>query len=111
MYEQHNLKFQVIIEIRKRFIKTLKYRYWVYHEEHNTMPDAVMLLLQSANVDLDMDTEALESWSWIKHQITYNIKFVSELRKSYLIGSFARDYLFNYISYCYDVVSSYIQAN
>ena len=75
------------------------------------MPDAVMLLLQSANVDLDSDNETLESWSWIKHQITYNIKFVSEMRKAYLIGSFAREYLFNYISYCYDVVSSYIQAN
>lgn len=55
-YEQHNLRFQIIIEIRKRFIKSLKYRYWIYHEEHNTMPDAVMLLLQSANVDLDSDT-------------------------------------------------------
>ncbi len=75
------------------------------------MPDAVMLLLQSANVDLDSDTEALESWTWIKHQITYNIRFVSELRKSYFIGSIARDYLFSYISYCYDVASSYIQAN
>ena len=28
-----------------------------------------------------------------------------------LIGSFARTYLFNYVSYCYDVVSSYIEAN
>lgn len=75
------------------------------------MPDAVMLLLQSANVDLDIDTEAIESWSWIKHQITTYIRFVSELRKSYFIGSLAREYLFNYISYCYDVISSYIQAN
>ena len=75
------------------------------------MPDAALLLLQSANFDLDTETEELQSWSWIKNQFSDNIKFLSQIRKTYIVGSFARDYLFNYISYCYDVVSSYIQAN
>ena len=75
------------------------------------MPDSVMFLMQSANFDLDTETEELESWAWIRSQFSSNIRFVAELRKNYILGPFARDYLFNYISYCYDVVSSYIQAN
>lgn len=109
--EKQNMKFHIIIELRKRFIKNLKCKFWSYHEEYNTMPEAVMLLTQAANFDLDTHAEELESWTWIKNQFSSNIKFVAELRKNYIVGSFARDYLFNYISYCYDVVSSYIQAN
>lgn len=85
-----NTKFQIIIEVRKRFLKNLKYKYILYHESHNTMPDASMLLIQSVNVDLDSETESIESWTWIKNQLSNNIRFASELKKSYFVGSFAR---------------------
>ena len=109
--ERHKLNFYVIVEIRRRFIKSLKYKFWSYRESYTTMPDAAMLLIQAANFDLDTRSEELESWIWIKNQFSFNIKFVAELRRSPFVGPFARDYLFNYVSYCYDVVSSYISAN
>lgn len=40
-----------------------------------------------------------------------NIGLLSSLRNFVIIGKLARKSLFNYISYCYDVVSSYIEAN
>ena len=100
-----------MVEFRKRFIKRLKFKFWSFHEEYITMPEAVMLLTQAANFDLDTRAEELESWRWLNQQFTSNIKFVAGLRKYYIVGSFAREYLFNYISLIYDVVSSYIQAN
>ena len=108
---KQNERHHVVIELRKRFIKSLKFKFWSYHQEYKTKPQAIMLLIQAANFDLDTHTQELESWSWIKNQFSSNIRFVSEMRKYYIIGAFARDYLFNYISYCYDVVSTYIQAN
>lgn len=39
------------------------------------------------------------------------MKIFSELMKLTIINSFARSYLFSYVSFCYDVVSSYIKAN
>lgn len=105
------MKFHITVEVRKRFINALRHKYFRYHENHTTSPPAAVLLIQSANFDLDTDTEELESWVWIKNQFSSTIKFLSEIRKMTIIGSVARNYLFNYVSYCYDVVSAYIQAN
>jgi hypothetical protein len=35
----------------------------------------------------------------------------SEFMKLTLINELAKSYLFEYVSFCYDVVSSYIKAN
>lgn len=70
-----------------------------------------MLLIQSANSDLDKETEEIESWNWIKGEITFMIKIYSELMKLTIINELAKSYLFEYVSFCYDVVSSYIKAN
>jgi hypothetical protein len=97
--------------LRKRFIKALIAKYWEYHDESYISPGALLLLIQSAYFDLDTEAEELESWSWIKSQISYNIKFLSELMKISVLNQIARSYLFEYISYCYDIVSSYIEAS
>ncbi len=70
-----------------------------------------MLLIQSANYDLDRNAEEIESWAWIKNEISFNIKIYSELMKITLINELAKSSLFDYVTYCYDVVSSYIKAN
>ena len=54
-----------MVEFRKRFIKRLKFKFWSFHEEYITMPEAVMLLTQAANFDLDTHAEELESWRWL----------------------------------------------
>jgi|JI6StandDraft_1071083.scaffolds.fasta_scaffold10698_6 hypothetical protein len=51
----------------------------------------------------------MNSWEWIKAQISQSyIKFLFMLRGYSLIGRYARNYLFNYVAYSYDIVSSYI---
>jgi hypothetical protein len=70
-----------------------------------------MLLIQSANSDLDKETEEIESWNWIKGEISFMMRVYSELMKLTLINELAKSYLFEYVSFCYDVVSSYIKAN
>jgi hypothetical protein len=39
------------------------------------------------------------------------MRIYSELMKLALISELAKTYLFEYVSFCYDVVSSYIKAN
>lgn len=70
-----------------------------------------MLLIQSANSDLDKETEEIESWNWIKGEISFMMRVYSELMKLTLVNEVAKSYLFEYVSFCYDVVSSYIKAN
>lgn len=70
-----------------------------------------MLLIQSANSDLDKETEEIESWNWIKGEISFMMRVYSELMKLTLVNELAKSYLFEYVSFCYDVVSSYIKAN
>ncbi len=67
-----------------------------------------MLLLQASYADLDNETEELESWEWIHDTISYNIKFLSELVKIRILKELALRNLFEYISYCYDAVSTFI---
>lgn len=45
--------FDLEVEFRKRFIKDLISKYWEFHEDNETTPAALMLLIQSANYDLD----------------------------------------------------------
>jgi hypothetical protein len=53
----------------------------------------------------------MSSWEWIKAQISQSyIKFLFMLRGYSFIGRYARNYLFNYVAYSYDIVSSYIEA-
>jgi hypothetical protein len=70
-----------------------------------------MLLIQSANYDLDREAEEIESWSWIFNEISFMMRFYSELMKVTLINTLAKSFLFEYVSFCEDVVSSYIKAN
>jgi hypothetical protein len=39
------------------------------------------------------------------------MRVFSELMKVALISHISKSYLFEYVSFCYDVVSSYIKAN
>jgi hypothetical protein len=66
LYYENNAKFDLLVEIRKRFLKDLIAKYWEYHDRNYTTPAAMMLLIQSANSDLDKEAEELESWNWIK---------------------------------------------
>ena len=53
------MKFHITVEVRKRFINALRHKYLMYHQDHITSPQAVGLLIQSANFDLDTETEEL----------------------------------------------------
>jgi hypothetical protein len=44
-------------EYRKKFIKDLIAKYWEFHDCNQTSPAALMLLIQSANYDLDREAE------------------------------------------------------
>ena len=59
--------FDLQVQFRKRFTKDLIAKYWEFHDANETSPAALMLLIQSANYDMDRDTEEIESWIWIKN--------------------------------------------
>lgn len=108
---EKNALFDLEVEYRKRFIKDLIAKYWEFQDANETSPAALMFLIQSANYDLDREAEEIESWSWIKDEISFNMHFFSELMKVTLVNQLAKSSLFEYVSFCYDVVSSYIKAN
>jgi NhaP-type Na+/H+ or K+/H+ antiporter len=103
----------VAIEIRNRFLMTLKGEYFHQFETNTCGPDAYILLLESANWDLDNDAQPMNSWDYISNHFlnqTY-IKILFRAKSLPYIGQHAKNALFNHMSFVYDVVSSYIMAH
>jgi hypothetical protein len=103
----------LIIETRNRFLMTLKGVYYQMFEVHQCSPDTYLQLLESANWDLDTEKEPMNSWDFITNhffdQSTIQLLFGS--RNWPIVGKIARSWLFNHLSFLYDVASSYIAGH
>lgn len=72
-----------------------------------------MLLKESADWDLDKDSSPMTSWDHVSNHFmnpTY-IRFLFFFKGLPILGSFAKNALFNHLSYVYDVVLNYVNAH
>jgi hypothetical protein len=101
----------LLVEVRRIFLMTLKGVFWDLFVKNQCSPDALILLTQSANLDLDNDTEHMNSWEFLASQ--FSEKYINSLfymKDWWIIGRVSKNLLFSYIFYIYDVVSSYIES-
>lgn len=53
----------------------------------------------------------MSSFEWIKENIPKNsIRFLYQYKENRIVGNYAGNYLFQMISYSYDIISSFIEA-
>ena len=106
-----NEELEIIAEVRSRFLMTTKKQYWEFNESNNTSAEASIILIEAANFDLDKQNEEMNSFEWIKDNIPKKtIRFLHQHKEDNIFGNFASNYLFHQISYSYDVISSFIEA-
>lgn len=76
-------------------------------------PDSYILLVESANWDLDNDAFPMNSWDFISNYFInhYYIRVLFWFKTIPIIGSLARSALFKQLSFVYDVVSTYLIAH
>ena len=109
--QDNEVDLDLLTEVRRIFLMTLKGIYWDLFDKNQCSPDALIILTQSANLDLDNDKEHMNSWEFLESQ--FSEKYINSLfymKDWWIVGRFARNFLFSYIFYIYDVVSSYIES-
>ncbi|CAD8062241.1 unnamed protein product [Paramecium primaurelia] len=109
--EDQELDQNLLTEIRRIFLMALKGIYMEQFESNQCSPDTIILLTESANLDLDNDKEHMNSWEFLQSQFSERyINLLFYMKDKFLIGILARNQLFSYIYTIYDAVSAYIEA-
>lgn len=89
----------------------LKKQYWQFNQTNNTSAEATIVLIEATNFDIDKENEMMSSFEWIKENIPKNtIRMLYQYKQNRIIGGFAGSYLFQLVSYSYDIISSFIEA-
>ncbi len=89
----------------------LKSCYWELFESNQCSGDSLAVLIQSANWDLDNYRNEMQSWEWLKSHYDEDLNMILfKIRQWPIIGSYARNYLYNFIAYFYDLYSTYIEG-
>jgi len=55
----------LLIEIRHKFLTTLKGTYWHYFEEGQMMPQTIILLTESVDRAIDHEESDIQDWEFI----------------------------------------------
>jgi hypothetical protein len=112
-HESENLEnnLEILAEVRTRFLMELKSCYWELFESNQCSGDSLAVLIQSANWDLDNYRNEMQSWEWLKSHYDEDLNMILfKIRQWPIIGSYARNYLYNFIAYFYDLYSTYIEG-
>ncbi len=103
---------QLIMEARNKFLMALKGEYYHLFAMSQCGPDAFILLKESADWDLDTEKYPMNSWDHISIHFmnpTY-IKVLFFLKTLPFVGKYAKNSLFNHLSFVYDVSLNYVNA-
>jgi len=104
---------QLVIEARNRFLMALKGEYYHLFALSQCGPDSFILLKESADWDLDREAYPMSSWDHISiHFMNPSyIRFLFFMKSLPIVGKYAKNALFNHLSYVYDVVLNYVNAH
>ena len=106
---KHSLK----IEMRRRYLSTLRELYWQSYKSGMSHGDTSLLLIDSCNMSLDKEHEKMRDWD-IVHKSIYNsskIKYFSRFSKLPLLGRVFRKLLYQQIILTYDATQNFINCH
>jgi len=104
---------KLIIECRNRFLMALKGEYYHLFAMSQCGPDAFIILKESTDWDLDKEAYPMTSWDHLSSHFmnpTY-IDALFYLKSIPIVGRYAKNALFNHLSYVYDASLNYVSAH
>jgi len=99
--------------LRHQYLTILKGQYWHFFEEGQVGPEAVVVLMESADRALDHEETPIEDWGFLKTYIisTSFLNILRWLSQVPFMGSIFRRYLFDHFSLAYDIIVNFIEAH
>mgnify|MGYP001083222295 CR=1 FL=1 len=106
-------KEELSLEMRRRFMTTLKGIYWHEFESGQCLGYTSLVLMDSCNRCLDKPECPLEDWEILKKEIYSSkmLKLYISLSKVPVVGRIFRDLLYERIIMVYDAASTFIKAH
>lgn len=111
-YKEYTKK-ELIIETRHRFLTTLKGVYWDHFEEGFCSANTVLLLLDSADRALDHEDRPMGDWKYIKQYFASDhVSYIyGHMSRIWVVGRLFKKLLLKKLTFEYDVVVNYVEAN
>lgn len=106
---KHALK----IEMRRRYLSTLKGLYWHFFKSGLCHGDTSLLLIDSCNISMDKEEEEMKDWEIVYKHI-YNPKRIrnfSRFSKMPILGRVSRKLLYKQIILAYDATQTFIKCH
>lgn len=104
---------ELYIEAKHRYLTSLKGIYWDFLEKGRCLPSSALLLIESAARAIDHESDDIKDFTFLESYFTktWFDKIWIKLQRTWLIKYFVHNWLFDRLSYEYDVTMSYIEAH
>lgn len=102
-----------MVELRIKYLTILKSIYWNGFEKGQMSGDAVLVLLESADIELDEYDNPITDWADIERQIgDSDISWLEKkLEKLPIIGYYIKARQFNKLSTAYEIVVNFVESH
>ena len=103
----------VLIEMRRRYLQTLKGLYWEFYKQGMCHVETSTVLMDACDICLDREKKPMHDWQAVK-RIAYRhstAKFYGKLSKCFLIGKFFRKRLYKQVILAYDSSHNFIKGH
>jgi hypothetical protein len=104
---------ELMIELRIKYLTILKSIYWSKFEKGQMSGDAVIVLLESADIELDEFDNEITDWADVERIVgDSDINWVEQkLSKLPIIGEYIRKRQFSKLSTAYEIVVNFIESH
>lgn len=101
------------IEMRRRYLSTLKGIYWSRFEKGLCHGDTSLLLIDSCSMCLDSDEMPMRDWEIVRSMLSSDkaIKVLSKLSNCPIIGNIFRKKIYKMIILAYDSANNFIKCH
>ncbi|EGR34487.1 sodium hydrogen exchanger family protein, putative [Ichthyophthirius multifiliis] len=105
-------KNEVLQEIRFRMLRSMKGLFWENYECGQLSANAIKLLDEAMNRSLEHTQKPLKLWDliFVNFSDFQTLKFMFAVNNWIIIGSIAKTYILQHLSFVYEVVSCFIQT-
>lgn len=106
-------KEAILIEMRRRYLSTLKGVYWSFYKEGMCHSDTATILIDSCDICLDSERAAMDDWTAVQSMVysISQIKLYNKLSKLKFVGSIFRKLLYKQIILAYDATQNFIKGH
>lgn len=101
------------VEMRKRYLATLKGLYWEKFEEGLCHGETVLKLMDSAMISIDKENEQMNDWEYAMKLIYSDrlVRLFKKMAKYPIVGNYFRKQLYKQVILAYDAANNFVKCH